>query len=279
MLIYLIYLLACSPQEAPERALTSGSGGATLTQVDILSPADGETVANPVTFTVSHAGVSGLEISADGWSLGSPWETGQLTYEFTGVDVPRVVTLEGLDEAGEVIASDTITITATNDFAGEDSGGFTEVPYYSQYDNAYEPSSTCGLTSAAMMLGARGRHRSPDSLYLEYGKSQAQSPEGLAQLYSWEGFNADSGRYGTRTELRAMLDTGDPVVVHGFWTSAGHIVVLVGHDSTGWIVNDPAGDWYRWYGNGGGEAVRYAYGSSWDNKLSWDGDIWWSTAW
>ena len=79
-------------------------------------------------------------------------------------------------------------------------------------------------------------------------------------------------------ELRAMLDDGDPVVVHGFWTSAGHIVVLVGYDSTGWIVNDPAGDWYRGYGNGGGEAVHYPYGSTWDNDLSWDGDIWWSTA-
>jgi hypothetical protein len=76
-----------------------------------------------------------------------------------------------------------------------------------------------------------------------------------------------------------MLENGDPVIVDGFWTSAGHIAVLVGFDSTGWIVNDPAGDWYLGYGSGGGEAVHYPYGSTWDDDLSWDGDIWWSTAW
>jgi len=46
------------------------------------------------------------------------------------------------------------------------------------------------------------------------GTAQAQSPDGLAQLYRWVGFNADSGRSATRSELRAMLDAGDPVVVH-----------------------------------------------------------------
>ena len=278
----LFLLLACSaPEDLPMMARASSSGGGAFTHVELLSPPDGATVANPVTFTVSHMGVSGLEISADGWSLGSPWDTGQLTYEFTGVGVPRVITLEGVDGTGQVIASDTITLTVTNGSSGGDSGasGPTGVPYYYQYDNAYEPGSTCGLTSAAMLLGARGRTRTPDALYLAYGKSQAQSPEGLAQLYRWEGLSADSGRHATRSELRALLDAGDPVVVHGFWTSAGHIVVLVGYDSTGWIVHDPAGDWYLGYGSGSGEAVQYPFGSAWDDDLSWDGDIWWSTAW
>ena len=70
---------------------------------------------------------------------------------------------------------------------------------------------------------------------------------------------------------------GRPVVVHGFWTGPGHIAVIVGFNSSGWIVNDPAGDWEVCYGCGGGKGVRYNYGGGWDNKLSHDGDIWFST--
>ena len=279
MLLHLLYVFACSPLEPPEREAPIAIDRSLIledesaVQVKILSPVSGETVDNPVTFTVRHVGVSELALNADGWSLGSAWENGQLTYEFLEVDRPRVITLEGLNEDGHVVASDTITLTATN------GGTTTDVPYYYQYNNTYEPRSTCGITSAAMLLGSRGIDRTPDSLYRKYGKSQGQSPEGLAALYRWEGLRVDSGRAGTRDDLRALLDAGDPVVVHGFWTSSGHIVVIVGYDSEGWIVNDPGGDWYLGYGNGSGEAVRYPYRSDWDAGLSWDGDIWWSTGW
>ena len=166
--------------------------------------------------------------------------------------------------------------------SGTESGTETttrSVPYYSQYDNAYEPSATCGITSAAMLLGSLGDGDRPDTFYVRYGKAQGQSPEGLAQLYAWEGYSSTSGRNATRAQLKDMLDDGLPVVVHGFWTGAGHITVLVDYDSTGWIVNDPAGDWYDGYGYTSGKQVHYPYGGAWDQKLSWDGDIWWSTAW
>ena len=54
--------------------------------------------------------------------------------------------------------------------------------------------------------------------------------------------------------------------------------MLIGYDASDWIVHDPAGDWYNCYGCGGGEAVRYPRNGSWDNRLSWDGDIWYSVA-
>jgi predicted double-glycine peptidase len=118
----------------------------------------------------------------------------------------------------------------------------------------------------------------PDTLYRTYGKGQAQSPEGLAQLYAWEGLYSSSGRDATRAELRQHLDAGRPVVVHGDWTGSGHIVVLVGYTETDWIVNDPAGDWYTCYGCGEADHIHYPLGGAWDDAMSWDGDIWYSVA-
>ena len=277
----LFLFLACSsPQDWNDPQTVTGSAGSSVALVDFLSPLDGDTVTNPVTFEVQQLGVWSADIYADDWFLGSVDSMGQLTYDFHGVDYPRVITVEGFDLSGRVVATDHITMVATDSSAGSATGasGFTVVPYYYQYDNDFEPTSTCGLTSAAMMLGSRGRNRTPDALYRDYGKTQGQSPEALAELYRWEGFTADSGRSATRAQLRAMLDAGDPVVVHGFWTSAGHIVTLIGYDSTGWLVHDPAGDWYHGYGGSWGDSVHYPFNSAWDDNLSWDGDIWWSTA-
>ena len=234
-------------------------------------------MTNPVTFEVRQLGVHSAEIYADGWFLGSVDSMGQLTYDFHGVGYPRVITVEGLDLGGRVVATDQMTMVATDASSGSSSpagtSGFASVPYYYQYDNDFEPTATCGLTSAAMLLGARIAHR----MRCIETMAQGQSPEALAELYRWEGLTADSGRTASRAELRAMLDAGSPVVVHGFWTSAGHIVTLVGYDNTGWLVHDPAGDWYHGYGSSWGESVHYPFNSAWDDNLS-CGDIWWSTA-
>ncbi len=291
-----LFLLACSPAfETPIPAVEGDHADALYpwraARVQVVSPADGTTVPNPVTFQVHAEAVHSVHLDADGWSLGDPWnprDSDTLTYTFTGTGTPRVVTLTGLDSLGNAITTDTLTITVTNGGEGtaEPSAepaadGFLAVPYFYQYDNRYEPSGTCGVTSAAMLLGSwyGTGFVTPDELYLVYGKSQAQSPSGLAQLYSWEGLASSSGTRATRDDLRDHLDAGRPVVVHGFWTSAGHIAVLVGYDASGWIVNDPAGDWYAGYGTGvWGDGVHYPYGGSWDDDLSWDGDIWWSVA-
>ena len=130
-----------------------------------------------------------------------------------------------------------------------------------------------------MLLGSVGSGRTPDDLYVAYGKEQGQSPEGLAELYRWEGYASAFGRTGTRRQMKEKLDDGHAVVTHGFWTYSGHIVVLVDYDDAGWLVHDPAGDWYTGYGTGPGEMVHYPFESAWDDALSVDGDIWWSVAW
>ncbi len=154
------------------------------------------------------------------------------------------------------------------------------VPYFYQYDNWNEPGSTCGVTSAAMVLSAAGTAVNPDQLYNRYGKPQGQSPEGLAQIYRWEGYHAKWSRTATRAELKAHLRAGRPVVVHGHFTGAGHIVVLTGYNQQGWIVNDPAGNWYGCHSCGHsyelGHGVLYTYGEMNGAVLGYDGDIWMS---
>jgi hypothetical protein len=283
--------LACSVSFSPLLPAVDGENGdaqypTRFARVQLLSPGDGATVENPVTFEVHAEGVARVQLQADGWPLGEAWNPrsqSTLTYTFTDTDYDRVVTLEGLDDHGQVIVTDVITVAFSGDATASEpvATGFRDVPYHYQYDNRYEPSATCGVTSAAMLVSSwyGTGFVTPDELYLAYGKGQGQSPSGLSQLYGWEGLYSRSGSNATRDELRSHLDAGRPVVVHGFWTSAGHIVVLVGHDETGWLVNDPAGDWFVGYGSGvQADGIHYAYGGSWDQDMSWDGDIWWSAA-
>lgn len=253
----------------------SGEEAAPAPVVEILSPADGAVVPNPVTFRVRLEGVVSATLDADGYPVGEFSDPGEsvLEREFTGTGYSRVITLTGLDERGAVVATDTIELEV------EPEGVSLDVPYFYQYDNTNEPGGTCGVTSAAMLVNYwNAGSVTPDRLYSRYGKAQGQSPSGLAALYEAEGLYADFGTRGTRAELRAHLDAGRPVVVHGYWTSAGHITVLVGYTDTDWIVNDPAGDWYNCYGCGEADHIAYPLGGAWDAEMSTDGDVWWSTA-
>lgn len=119
----------------------------------------------------------------------------------------------------------------------------TAATYYYQYNNKYEPGSTCGNTSAAMLLSMHGVAVTPDELYERFGKNQGQSPEGLAALYRDFGLKSISSRAGTFAEIREAIDENSPVVIHGYFTKSGHIVCVVGYDRFGLVVNDPAGAW------------------------------------
>jgi uncharacterized protein YvpB len=44
-------------------------------------------------------------------------------------------------------------------------------------------------------------------------------------------------------QVQDWLTEGNPAVTHGYFTSFGHIVVLVGFDETGFLVHDPYGEW------------------------------------
>lgn len=243
-----------------------------------VRPSVGDVEPNPVAFHFAGANLSRIEVLADGWEIlsFSPSSSGWAhSYTFANPGL-RTVRASAYDWSGVLVAEKwvTFTVVAEND-------PNLAVPYFYQYANAYEPSSTCGLTSAAMVLNYwRPGLTSPDDLYVQYGKVQGQSPEGIAVLFGYQGLYSRSTRSGTRAQLRVHLDAGRPVVVHGTWTGAGHIAVLRGYDDTGWLVNDPAGDWQSCYGcnSTAGRLVHYAFGGGWDSRLSYDGDIWFSVA-
>jgi len=262
---------------------------ATSPEVAFLEPANGAPVANPVRFHLLARGVHRVALDADGYSLGEydPALAEGLEYTFTQLETPRQIHAVGFDEDGVERASATLTITVTKGTAApappipSGDGVRLTVPYFYQYNNSNEPGGTCGLTSAAMLLNYwfPNSTTTPDKLYDSYGKSQGQSPTGLAELYRLRGLNADSTYSGSRANVRAQIDAGRPVIVHGNLTASGHILVILGYDAAGFYINDPAGDWYQCYGCGtSGAGLHIDYDSEFDRKLGADGDMWLSAA-
>ncbi|MFW5739711.1 MAG: C39 family peptidase, partial [Myxococcota bacterium] len=114
--------------------------------------------------------------------------------------------------------------------------------------------------------------------------AQGQSPGNLENLYRAKGLYATSTYSASESTIKYHLDKGRPVVVHGNFTSAGHIVLFIGYDATGWYVNDPAGRWAGCWGCGypnrtsaNGKGVHYSYASV-RSVIGTSGDIWISVA-
>lgn len=122
-----------------------------------------------------------------------------------------------------------------------------DVPYFYQYSNQIQPRTTCQNTSVAMVLNYYGAQVSPDQITQEFGNQEAMGLQGLNNLYnrlaSRYGLRGiDSYPRGTLAQIKSAIDSGKPVITHGFFT-AGHLVVIVGYNDSGYFVNDPAGVW------------------------------------
>ncbi|MEI8026838.1 MAG: C39 family peptidase [Pseudomonadota bacterium] len=157
-----------------------------------------------------------------------------------------------------------------------------QVPYFSQYDNVYEPDATCGLTSAAMVISYfKARKVSPDSLYQRYGKAKGATPEGQTAIYKDFGLYATGTRTGSRSSIINHLKQNRIVVIHGWFTENGHIMPLIQNTNDGFVANDPAGVWKKcarcgYTSNTLGAGVKYTYADLTNSVLSYDGDIWYS---
>ena len=127
-----------------------------------------------------------------------------------------------------------------------------DIPYKSQRDNANNPDGSCNVTSLAMCLdflrisGQDSSIQLEDELY-EYALNNnlsRHSPHDLAQIVIAYGAKDAFDSHATLDEVKGWLAAGNPIVTHGYFTSFGHIIVLVGYDEKGFIVHDPYGEWY-----------------------------------
>jgi hypothetical protein len=135
------------------------------------------------------------------------------------------------------------------------------VPYKSQLDNRYEPYSACNVTSFGMVFDYydigfvhtfTGRHKQnknkqiEDDIY-EYMSEKGLNkhyPEDLAQMARDFGLKDDFTVHGTFERCKQHLSNGNLLVLHGYFTQPGHIIVGVGYDEDGLLVHDPYGEWF-----------------------------------
>lgn len=233
---------------------------------------------NPCTFSAEATGdVVTLRYEADGWVLGEvPVDAPELRYTFSQLG-DREVRVVGVDARGVELAEDARTIAV----------GWTlpDVPYFYQYGNSLFPSATCQNTSIAMVLASYGWSGVPDDLTAEWGKDYAQTVPGLAELFNTEA--ADAGiparlvghTDGELADVHALLDRGLPVIVHGYFTGFGHVMVVLGRDGGGYWVNDPAGTWNQRFGGGypggweptAGDGIYYPKAAFEAAIATWDG--------
>jgi hypothetical protein len=150
--------------------------------------------------------------------------------------------------------------------AAIDGGKLLGAPYYSQRDNAINPSVSCNATSIAQAAGfygirAQGSGQLEDEFtaWIQERGLDPGAPDTLVQLAAAHGMRSRFTPSADFDEIRAHLDSGNPVVVHGYFTGPGHIVTVVGYNQNGFIVNDPWGDWKSGYGDTNGENVVYPY--------------------
>ena len=127
--------------------------------------------------------------------------------------------------------------------------GDSDVPYFYQYANQYSPGASCQNTSVAMVLKHFGVDITPDEITATFGKDKAQSPHGLAEVFNHFASKAgiperlEPTTVGSLEDFRAAVQGDDPVIVHGWFTSQGHVVVATDYDGSTYTVNDPAGRW------------------------------------
>ncbi|MFN9870852.1 MAG: C39 family peptidase [Cyanobacteriota bacterium] len=145
-----------------------------------------------------------------------------------------------------------------------------DVPYFSQLDNHINPTGSCNVTCVAMCLVYLGMahppdHQLEDSLYRKMenqGLSRHDPYDLKALIDSFPGYKDIFRENGGFKDIQSSIDAGNPVIIHGYFTKFGHIIVVRGYDETGLIVNDPYGEYFSsGYDNSrSGEKLHYSYG-------------------
>jgi len=195
---------------------------------------------------------------AEEWELAEsqdPINDFSVSYSFNQAG-SRLISVTGYDIAGRELASDSRQVQVNvqrEPVIPRDSR--LSVPYFYQYQNQLHPSASCQNTSIAMVLKFLGASVTPDQITGRFGKDRAQSVDGLNSVFNQLARELGvrqlrSTGSGSLAELRAALDAGSPVIIHGYFTSYGHVLVVTGYDERGYYVNDPAGRWSGYFKGG-----------------------------
>ncbi|MEL7036712.1 MAG: C39 family peptidase [Cyanobacteria bacterium J06592_8] len=156
-------------------------------------------------------------------------------------------------------------------------------PYKPQIDNFFNPTGACNVTSMAMCLEyynvprRKGYGQFEDELY-EYAIQKGYSrwsPYDLAQIVRDYGCRDYFTEKGNMDDLKDWLAEGKPCVIHGYFTSFGHIMPVVGYNEYGLIVHDPYGEWFStgYRTQLSGAYLNYSYGLIRRTCMP-DGDFW-----
>jgi uncharacterized protein YvpB len=166
-----------------------------------------------------------------------------------------------------------------------------DVPYRSQTNNALNPNGACNVTAIAMALlyfNVTPRYADmfpqfEDELY-DYterlGLNRHDALDLVKVVEAYGGVDRFSSTY-KLADIKAALENGQPAILHGYFTSFGHIIVAVGYDDDGLIVHDPYGEWHSWgYAlnqpdgdNAKGKYQHYSYRLI-ENACMPDGNLW-----
>jgi hypothetical protein len=155
-------------------------------------------------------------------------------------------------------------------------------PYLSQLDNKRNPYGSCNVTSVAMCLAylgivGTGDGQLEDQLYqmaIDHGLDR-HSPFDLQTLIKLKGRKDDFRHNAKWSDAKAWLLSGKPLIAHGYFTRSGHIVAICGFNRSGWIVNDPYGEYFPsgYDISASGKELTYSYALM-QALCGNDGDLW-----
>jgi uncharacterized protein YvpB len=128
--------------------------------------------------------------------------------------------------------------------------------YLNQRDNLFNPNGSCNVTCMAMVLNYLGVKQKYPSQYEQfedelYDEMDLQGwvrhdPYDLATLMKSYSVKPNFTEFGSIEGARSAIRNQSPVVIHGYFTTFGHIIVLKGFDEDGFRVYDPYGEWHEW---------------------------------
>jgi len=117
--------------------------------------------------------------------------------------------------------------------------------------------------------------RMPDNLseFVENYGYDKHKPEDMAKIANYFGMGDSYTPAASWDKIKEHLDSDNPVIIHGWFTSSGHIIILHGYDdSKGFLANDPNGE-YPYTDFASGEDVWYSH-EFLIKKCGDDGDLW-----